>query len=369
MPKKKVIESKFFKPAIAQNAYLKAGILGFAGSGKTYTSSSLAIGLQKYIKSKKPVCFMDTETGSDYMINRFKKEKIELLVSKSRSFSEMLNLIDEAEQIADIMIIDSISAVWFDFMESFKKKKGRKFIQFQDWGILKPTWKNEFTDPRYLNSKLHIIICGRAGFEYNYEEDADGRKELHKTGTKMKAETEFGYEPSLLLEMEAIKEDNPDKKGKNIKHYCTVLKDRADILDGKVFLDPTFEDFKPAINALNLNGVQVGIDLGKDSQDVFDDDGYSDWSREQRDRIIYLDKIKEEISSYIPGQSADDKKRKKELLEQIFGTKSWVEIEKEEKKFSSKVLKEKFEELKKVLEGDTGEEDKNLPFKEDSLNP
>jgi len=344
------IESTFFKPAKAQNAYAKIGILGFAGSGKTYTSSLIAAGLHKYIKSKKPICFMDTETGSDYMINKFKKEGIDLLVSKSRSFTEMLNAIDEAEKISDIMIIDSISAVWFDFMESFKKKKGRKFIQFQDWGILKPTWKNEFTDPRYLNSKLHIIICGRAGFEYDYSEDADGHKELHKTGTKMKAETEFGYEPSLLLEMEAVKEDNPSGKGKSIKHYCTVLKDRADILDGKVFLDPTFDNFKPAIDALNLNGEQVGIDLRKDSQDVFDDDGYSDWSKEQKERKIYLDKIKEELVYHIPGQSKEDKKRKTEIIEKVFGTKSWEELIEREKLYDSKILEKGYGEIKKEFE-------------------
>jgi hypothetical protein len=357
---KKKVESKFFKPAKAQNAYLKAGILGFAGSGKTYTASLIAMGLHKYIGSKKPVTFMDTETGSDYRIKDFEKNKIELLVSKSRSFAEMLNLIDEAEQISDIMIIDSISAVWFDFMESFKKKKGRRFIQFQDWGILKPTWRLEFTDPRYLNSKLHIIICGRAGYEYEYDKDEEGRKELHKTGTKMKAETEFGYEPSLLLEMEAVKEENPNGKGKNIKHYCTVLKDRADILDGRVFIDPSFEDLRPAIDALNLGGEQMGINLEKDSQEVFDEDGHSDWSREQKERTIYLDKIKEEISTTIPGQSANDKKRKKELIDKVFGTKSWVELTEREKQYTSEVLKKGYEEIKKEFE-----EKVELPFNED----
>jgi len=349
MPKNKIV-SKFFKPAKAQNAYLKAGVMGFAGSGKTYTASLIAIGLHKFIKSKKPVCFMDTETGSDYMIKKFEKEGIDLLISKSRSFTEMLNAIDEAEKISDIMIIDSISAVWFDFMESFKKKKGRRFIQFQDWGILKPTWKNEFTDPRYLNSKLHIIICGRAGFEYNYEEDADGRKELHKTGTKMKAETEFGYEPSLLLEMESIKEDNPDKKGKSIKHYCTVLKDRADILDGEVFVDPTFENFKPAIDALNLGGEQIGINLDKDSQEIFGEDGHSDWSKEQQDRIIYLDKIKEELAYRFPGRKEIEQKAKKDILLEMFGTLSWVELTEKGNLYPSEVLKKGFDEIKKKLE-------------------
>jgi len=219
-------KAKLFKPATFESAYLKAGILGFAGSGKTYTASLMGIGLHKYIKSKKPVCFIDTETGSDFMIHKFKKEKIKLLISKTRSFTEMLQLIDEAEQVSDILIIDSVSAVWYDFMESFKKKKNRKFIQFQDWGILKPTWRDEFTDKRYLNSQLHIIICGRAGYEYDYVEDEEGRKELRKTGTKMRAETEFGYEPSLLLEMERIKENG------SLTHRCYIIKDRADVLTG-----------------------------------------------------------------------------------------------------------------------------------------
>jgi hypothetical protein len=346
MPKTK-IESKFFKPAEAQNAYLKAGILGFAGSGKTYTASLITMGLHKYIKSKKPICFLDTETGSDYRIKDFEKNKIDLLVSKSRSFSEMLNLIDEAEKISDIMIIDSISAIWYDFVESFKKKKDRKFIQFQDWGILKPTWKNEFTDPRYLNNKLHIIICGRAGFEYEYIEDADGRKELHKTGTKMRVETEFGYEPSLLLEMEAIKEDIPGKKGKVIKHYCTIIKDRADILDGKIFIDPTFEDLLPSIQSLNFDGEQVGIDLTKDSQDVFSEDGYSDWAKEQKEREIYLDKIKEELTYLFPGRNDEQQRLKKDTLQKMFGTKSWVEIT---EKMPSEVLKKGYEEIKKLSE-------------------
>lgn len=338
---------KLFKQATPQNAYLKAGILGFAGSGKTYTATLIAIGLHKHIKSKKPIAFMDTETGSDFLINIFKKEKIDLLVSKSRSFSEMLNLIDEAEKVADILIIDSISAVWYDFMESFKKKKERKFIQFQDWGILKPTWRQEFTDLRFLNSKLHIIICGRAGYEYEYVEDEDGRKELHKTGTKMRAETEFGYEPSLLMEMERVKEDG--SKGKVIKHYCTVLKDRADILDGKTFIDPTFEDFKPAIETLNLGGEQLGIDLEKDSQDAFDDTGQTDWSKEQKLRAIYLDEVKQELAFVYPGHSKDENHAKIEFLQKAYGTKSWVTLEKDEKMYPSDVLKRGLDWIRETL--------------------
>jgi hypothetical protein len=47
-------------------------------------------------------------------------------------------------------------------------------------------------------------LCGRAGYEYDHEENEDGGKDLIKIGTKMKAEGEFGFEPSLVIEMERL---------------------------------------------------------------------------------------------------------------------------------------------------------------------
>jgi hypothetical protein len=60
-------------PAKKETAFAKVGLLGFAGSGKTLTASRIAIGLAKMMDSKKPVAFMDTEVGSDYVIDLFKK--------------------------------------------------------------------------------------------------------------------------------------------------------------------------------------------------------------------------------------------------------------------------------------------------------
>ena len=42
------------KPAQNQTAYLKAGILGFQGSGKTYTATRLASGLAKLSGKENP---------------------------------------------------------------------------------------------------------------------------------------------------------------------------------------------------------------------------------------------------------------------------------------------------------------------------
>src|SRR6185503_10075486 len=95
----------------------------------------------------------------------------------------------------------------------------------------------------YLNSKLHIIICGRAGFDYDYEENEETqRKELIKTGIKMKTEGEFGFEPSLLVEMEAVqnlaqgggrgKKNAAPKAGVSVTRRAVVLKDRFSVIDG-----------------------------------------------------------------------------------------------------------------------------------------
>ena len=52
-----------FQKAVNEQGYLKAGFLGFPGSGKTFTASLLAIGLAKELKENRPVYAIDTEKG------------------------------------------------------------------------------------------------------------------------------------------------------------------------------------------------------------------------------------------------------------------------------------------------------------------
>ncbi|ENE3410943.1 AAA family ATPase, partial [Shigella flexneri] len=107
-----------FQRAINTQAYLKAGIMGFAGDGKTYTASELAIGLVMLMRQRgieagnRPVMFLDTETGSDWVKPRFDAENIELFTAKTRSFVDLLEAINEAESSGSVMIIDSISHFW-----------------------------------------------------------------------------------------------------------------------------------------------------------------------------------------------------------------------------------------------------------------
>lgn len=315
------------KPAVNQTAFLKAGILGFAGSGKTFTAKNLAIGLASKIGNGKPVAMFDTETGSDYLIPAFKEAGVELLVAKTRSFADLCAFMREAEETCSVAIIDSITHVWQEILTSYTRKLHRRNgLLFQDWGPIKEEWRG-FTD-LYLNSKMHVILCGRAGFEYDFQTDEAGKKELIKTGTKMKAETEMGYEPSLLLEMERTTPDAPLAEGKRSAwvHRCYVLKDRTDRMNGETIDNPTFESFAPVVGFLNVGGDHLGVDTSRNSDELFD----SPESRSDRKRRveIVLELILDAfVEADMGGTSNANKKGQVKHLSSCFGTSSWTAIQ------------------------------------------
>ena len=233
-----------FTKAEVTSSHLKMGMMGFAGSGKTFTATSVAIGLHKLAKSTKPIFFLDTETGSDWIKPRVEAAGIQLFTAKTRAFRDLLDAIPEAEANASLLLVDSLTHFWVELTDAYMRKKNRTRLQFDDWAFLKAEWR-KFTDA-FVNSNLHLIVCGRAGFEYDYSTDEEtGKKQLEKTGIKMKAEGEMGYEPSLLVLMERRMEMDT----KTDRHFAKVIKDRSTLLDGREFQDPTFESFLPISNA------------------------------------------------------------------------------------------------------------------------
>ena len=143
------------REATNEMAYAKVGVMGFAGSGKTRTATEMAIGLHKMIGSSKPVAFLDTETGSDFVLPLYKKAGVKLLVAKAKTFPALMEFMQEAQTAADIAIIDSITHIWKEIQQSYldkinedrKKKNLRKIykLEFQHWNAIKPQW-GKFTD-------------------------------------------------------------------------------------------------------------------------------------------------------------------------------------------------------------------------------
>jgi hypothetical protein len=316
-----------FQKATNTQAFLKAGFMGFAGDGKTYTAVSLAIGLVELMRKReipagsKPVMFLDSETGAAWVKPRFDEADIELQVSQSRAFTDLLSAQFEAAENGSVLIVDSITHFWRDLTESYLRRKGKNYLEFQDWSYLKTEW-GKFTDA-FVNSPCHSILCGRAGYEYDFFERDDGKRELQKTGVKMKAETETGYEPSILVLME--KHRNMDTN--EVWRTGTVLKDRSARLDGHQFKNPSFADFLPHIEYLNLGGAHVGVDTSRNSDSLFNIEGKADWKVRAEEKTMCLEEISEVIAKYHGGQDAASKKTRKDLMEQVFGTRAWSRIE------------------------------------------
>lgn len=339
------------KPATNKMAYAKVGIYGTAGSGKTRTATELAIGLHKAIGSKKPIAAFDTEPAFSFVLPLFQKAGIELLVAdESRALVDLMDFMDEAERVADIVIIDSITHVWRDAQESYlarvndtRKKYNKKplpALEFQHWRPIKAAWA-DFTD-RFLSSKMHVIVCGRAGqvYEYQDKDDGSGKKELITVGTRMATEKELGYEPSLLIEM-VIERDN----GRAI-NTAVIQKDRADTLNGHEIAMPTFAKLKPHFTALNIGGEHFESMERRDSKAMFPDADESGWDKEKQERAIWAEEVAELMKKHFPSQSVDDKQKRADLLEKFFETRSWTAVE----NLHSDKLRAAFEAMRAHLE-------------------
>jgi hypothetical protein len=198
-------------------------------------------------------------------------------------------------------------------------------LEFQDWAPIKATW--EVFSNLYLNIPMHVIIAGRAGFEYDYEDREDGTgKDLRKTGVKMKTESEFGFEPSLLVEMERVQTGADGKLQSRITHRATVIKDRFGALDGKECDNPSFEFFKPFVERLNP-GAHVSVDTTRQTDLAVNEAGDAAFHAERKHRAIFCEEIQGALLASFPGQSADENKAKASLIQRLFNTYSWTAVE------------------------------------------
>lgn len=319
-----------------EQGFLKAGFLGFAKSGKTWTATELAIGTRKLFGLNGPIAFFDTESGSGYVAERVKSETGQpLLGVRARSFADLMQFAkDCVEAKVSVAIVDSITHVWQELTDSFLQQLNQKRreknwapiqkLEFQHWSSIKSQWAS--WPNAFLNLPLHIIVCGRAAYIYDYEKDAEtGKRELVKSGTKMKVEVDFGFESSLLVEME--REEVPDGNGSSkLMHRATILGDRFGRIDAATTLNPTFDFFKPHVELLRP-GSHAPVDTTSRTDTGADVEGNSEWSREQKARTILCEEIQGVIVSRWPGQTSEEKKAKSEIVFKIFNTRSWTKVE------------------------------------------
>ncbi len=151
----------------------------------------------------------------------------------------------------------------------------------------------------------------------------------------MKTESEFGFEPSLLFEMEREKQEHNDKR--RLVRRCTVLGDRFSVIDGaevefvthadpRKNLEQTMAFFRPHLDLLKP-GTHAPIDTTLKTDTGVDDSGDDEIGRERKQRTIALEEIQSEMLLRWPSQSANDKASKAAVIKEIFGTGSWTKVE------------------------------------------
>lgn len=313
----------FFTDLENTKPYLKIAFEGFAGCGKTFTMANLAIGLHRRIESTKPIVVFDTEKAAKFLAPFFREHGIAVLHKESRSLADLEETMHRcANGLSDILMIDSITHVWENFLEAYREKKKRTKLEFQDWGIIKPTWKRNFSES-FVRDPYHALMTGRAGYEYEDEKDENGKRQIFKAGIKMKVEGETAYEPDLLVLMQRFEEVLTDKK--KVWREATIIKDRSTLIDGLTFKNPTYEDFAPAVERILEAPVSRALTPERDAAGlVHDEDNRREFTRR---RDIALEELEGYLVSRFPGQSAEAKRAKVDALEAAYGTRSWTAIQ------------------------------------------
>jgi len=179
-------------------------------------------------------------------------------------------------------------------------------LSLPDWGPIKEVWNKGFSDPfKFLPA--HLCYLGRCGDDWQTVKDEEGNDQLQSTGTKMKAESQSAYEPSLLIEM--VREPNPAYGQRTSTnqwlHQARVVKDRTDRMPGKSCNDPDIEFFLPHIEFL-IGGTHAAPTLNPPP--TFEAGTGKNWDTIRRERQSILEEIKDDLVSAFPGQSAAEKK-------------------------------------------------------------
>lgn len=250
-----------FRKAKAEQAALKMGIYGPAGSGKTFTSLLLAEGLGNV--TKKRVAYIDTEHGTDFYCKAVPAravhpEAFDFDALYTRSLTEVTAAIMSIDTaVHGVVVLDSVTHLWEAAMAAYAgKKTSVDSIPMHAWGKIKKPYKDLMAF--LLSSPLHVILCGRQGTEYATDEETE---ELKAVGVKMKAEGETPYEPHILIRMESQK---PKKTNEVAQIVAYAEKDRTGVLAGRSFVNPTFETLCVPLLPL-LGDVQAQMDTSDQS--------------------------------------------------------------------------------------------------------
>lgn len=336
----------FLQPASSTRAFTTVACFGGPGSGKTVSLAMLAIAVSRALHNSAPVAMFDPENASPFVAKMFEVEGVPLLVGHGRSFVEMREGLAEAVSVgACIYFIDNISAVFAELVEAQKFKldlHGRN-LPYPQREELKRHW--EGWNREVEAAPLHGFFGGRLAFDWGDDVDAAGDPTHVKLGTKLRGDSDAGYEPNLLIEMEAIQQFARDKITKSrkgvIRHAMRITKDRCLTLNGLSFSFPdvnaytpgafehVWKALQPHFAELSAQSEGAGVPApARSSAELFSKPaGESVWAERLRRIALAVEDFKATSEILWPGSSEKQKACRAAALEAVYKVRSWTAVE------------------------------------------
>jgi hypothetical protein len=206
-----------FRKAERKKAKLRLGLVGPAGSGKTYSALQVAFGLGG------KVALIDTENGSGDLYAHLGEYDV-CTLEAPYTVQKYLSAIEQAERAGyDTIIIDSLTHAWAGdggLLDQQGKIADSSRNSYTAWRTVTPL-HYKLIDAM-LTSRCHIIATMRSKTEYVLQDNEYGKKVPVKIGMAPVQREGMDYEFTLVFDLDT-------------KHNATASKDRTSIFDGQVF--------------------------------------------------------------------------------------------------------------------------------------
>jgi hypothetical protein len=230
-----------FQKATKKQAKARIGLVGPAGSGKTYSALAIAATLGAR------VAVVDTERGSaSKYSDKFSFEVLELTTHSPERYVEAIQAAEQAG--FDVLIIDSLSHAWIGkdgaLDQVDKRASSGRDNNFTAWRHVTPM-HNALVDAM-LGAKLHIIATLRSKTEWVLEKEMKNGREItvpRKIGMAPVQREGLDYEFDIVGDLDT-------------EHNLTISKTRCSELANQIIRKPG-KEFAETVRSWLTDGAAV----------------------------------------------------------------------------------------------------------------